>query len=342
MSTIKDVANLSGLSLGTVSNYINGRTVSAENARLIESAIRELDYIPNQIGRSLRSGETKTIGIITKDISAKFISEMTATLEHELSERNYSVIFCNSDMNLQTEQKNINYLIGISVDAIILFPCEYYKTDVSYAVNRNIPVILCDEDLYKNSEKCFKVLFENEKLAYESVKLLIEKGHRNIACLCGVESHYSSVTRISGYKKALAEYGIPFSEDNVFYGDFDNTISFQNTLDYFKRSKGTTAVMITSNNMLVGFLKALEHLNLKAGKDVSYITFAYSEYYEILNPQPFYVFENIEQFSIQLSELVTKILKNHLNPDESSYVYCSASIVEGTSIAEITPQPQHR
>lgn len=334
MVTIKDVARISGLSLGTVSNYLNGKEILPKNAEKIEETIKKLNFVPNKIGRSLRSGDTKTIGIITKDISASFISEISAKLEFELSKKGYEVIICDSNMDLSTEEKKIDFLIGNSVDAILIFPCNYYKTELSNTLTYKIPVILCDEEILKN-DSCFScVLFDNEKLAFDACEKLLENGHRNIACITGSREHYSSITRTAGFYRALAAYTAEENSKNVFFCDFNNDLAYSVTKKLLNTQNPPTAFFITSNNMLIGFLRAVMEAKKQIGKDVSYITFAHSNYYDILPQKPTYVDENISEFSLRLTEILEDILNPEKDYTPQCFI-CEASIIDGESIAKL-------
>ena len=123
------------------------------------------------------------------------------------------------------------------------------------------------------------------------------EGHTEIACIAGHPNHYSTITRIEGYKQALEESGLAFNEDNVYYCNSENEISYSASKEIFKKCPRVTAVLITVNNMLLGFLRAAEENSLTVCKDISYATFSYDEFYSILPQKPTYVLHNTSKMS---------------------------------------------
>lgn len=331
MATIKDLAKETQLSLGTISNYLNGKEILPKNAKKIEAAIQKLNYIPNKFGQYLRSGNTKTIGIITNKISANYISQITSDFEHEFSRKGYDVLFCNSDVNTEFEKEKLRFLISNAVNAIILFPVYYLESDISEFANSDIPIILCDQLVKKGGDNRFAVVNDNEQQAHDLTKMLIDEGHTDIACITGNASHYSTVTRLAGYKQALEEAGLCFDESRVYYCDSDNELSYKATAELLKKSNRCTAVLITVNNMLLGFLRAVDEAGLKICKDISYATFSYDEFYSILPEKPTYVAHNTLGTSRVLSELVEKILFKPETVGKPDTIFTKSSIVIGDS-----------
>lgn len=330
MATIKDVARKSGLSLGTVSNYLNGREIRPGNARRIQEAIRELNYVPNKFGRYLRSGVSKTVGVILNDMSASFISRTSAILEHHLSRKGYNVIFCDSHGDLETEAAKLDFMMGRAVDAIILFPSDYYQSDIEACLRADVPVILCDSEILHHKNACHTVVYDNRRLALESTLHLLDCGHQRLACITGSPSHYSSITRVDGYKSALEERGIPFRPEDVYYCDFDDSLSYRAALRIC--DSPATAVFITSNNMLLGFLRALKELGRQVPDDISYATFADAGYYDILPVMPTHVFQDTEAFGYQLLQLVEEVLFQKDEPLPPKKIIAPARLVPGGSV----------
>jgi len=319
---------MTGLSLGTVSNYLNGKTLREANSSKIEEAIKKTNYIPNNIGRYLRSGNTKTVGIVASDISAPYISESIKILENELSAKGYQVLFCNSHNNLASEKANLNFLIQQSISTIIIFPISYLKQDFENVFKSGIPFIVCDSECSNSTGFYHSNTYNNENLAFEATELLIKEGHKNIACICGNKDHYSTITRLNGYLKALSQYNIPISNNNVYYCDFNNDKSFEATKNILKCSPETTACLITTNNMLVGFIEAIK-FNTN-NKKLSYVTFSYEDYYRTLDTKPTYVMHDYFDFGNNILNLVETVLFEE-NNNTSIKIRSKSKLIIGDS-----------
>jgi len=334
MSTIKDVARITGLSLGTISNFLNGKEIKKNNALLIEQAIRELNYVPNKFGRFLRSGDTKTIGIITNDISASFISKTSAILETELYRKGYEVFFCDSRGDLAIEANKLSFMIGHVVDVIILFPSSFYDPNIGTYLHSNIPIILCDEEVDNYQNYCHTVVYDNEQLAYDATNHFIANGHTQIACVSGSKDHYSTITRVKGYKRALQEHNLSINENDIYFCNFSDELSYKATLKIIS-SSNNTATLITANNMLVGFLRAAQERNCRIPHDMSYITFADASYYDILPVKPTYVFQDTDKFGYVLFKLLEEILTAKDQKTPPKKCIAPAYLVIGESVRNL-------
>lgn len=307
---------MTGLSLGTVSNYLNGKQIRPENAAKIEKAIEETSYIPSNLGRYLKTGKTKTIGIVASDISAPYVSAAISVLERNLSEKGYQIFFCNSHDNVQIEKANLDFMIQQAVSAVVLFPINYHEQYLENMFKSQIPIVMCDSDSTNPAFTCSSVNYENEQLAFAATELFIREGHRNIACILGRQDHYSSSTRSAGYRHALQKYHLPFSEENIYYCDFDNEKSFQATVHMLQNKPEISACLISSNNMLLGFLEALEQYGKPASRNLAYITFSYEAYYQILPVKPTYILHDFKSFGENTLKVIEDVV---FHPDAISH-----------------------
>ena len=331
MATIRDICKLTGLSLGTVSNYLNGKKIQEKNAAKIEKAIAETSYIPNNLGRYLKSGKAKNVGIVASDISAPYVSTSIAELERGLSEKGYQIFFCNSHNNVSLEKENLDFMIQQSVSAIVLFPTNYYNQNLDNIFRSNIPIVMCDAKSSNPLFDCSSVNYDNHKLSFDATELFIQEGHRRIACISGCHDHYSSVTRIAGYRAALEKYGLNYSEKDIYYCDFNNQKSFAATVSLLQNSPDVTACLITSNNMLLGFLSAMKATGEKPSRTLSYITFSYEGYYDLLPIKPTYIQHDFQS----LGKSTLEIIENVITADEASvqpiHKIANSSIILGNS-----------
>ena len=145
MATIKDVARLAGVSVSTISKYLNGGNVLEENAEAIRRAISELDYRVNPFARSLKTQRSRSIGILIPDLTAPFYGSFLSGLDKVLREHGYhSLVSCYS-ANHGTERDNLQFLISTGIDGLVyapedLTPDEFYEL----TSNCNIPVVQFD------------------------------------------------------------------------------------------------------------------------------------------------------------------------------------------------------
>ncbi|MCD2136409.1 LacI family DNA-binding transcriptional regulator [Salinicoccus halitifaciens] len=144
--TIKDVAEHAGVSISTVSQYINGRYsyMGEETKRRIEEAVRELGYRPNFMARNLKKRSTRTIGIIVSNILHHFAVSVTRKIEDYCDADGYSLIICNADDDPAKEEKYINNLLEKQVDGLVIMPTAGNDALYRKLAEQKFPVVFID------------------------------------------------------------------------------------------------------------------------------------------------------------------------------------------------------
>ena len=182
LSTIKDVAEAAEVSTATVSHVLNGSRFVSERLRLrVERAMEELDYLPNQMARSLRGGGTKTLGLIAPAYADLYFAEVGSAFEVAAASNGYSVIYCNSGRDFEKEKYYIDDLISKNVDAIIFVNTGRSDRELVRLLRQNIPVLFFDSRICGIETDC--VLLDNELGGTLATDYLLDLGHRKIACI---------------------------------------------------------------------------------------------------------------------------------------------------------------
>lgn len=214
MATIKDVAKLAGVSCATVSRFLNGTAcVSGETSRKIAGAVKQLDYSPNSFGRSLRTTKSGNLLVLLPSIENTFLSRVVRGIQAVGDKSHYSILIGLTGGHVETEQKYFDMLKGRNVDGAILIS-PTVDAEFLREIYAGYPIIQCTE--FKTPDVPH-VSVDNEKAACEMVGALIENGHRRIGYIGFGPLEGSSLRRENGYRRALAEHGIGFDPELVFY-----------------------------------------------------------------------------------------------------------------------------
>lgn len=272
MPTMREVAEKAEVSITTVSHVINKtRPVSDElSARVLES-MDLLGYQPNLLARSLRLGETKTIGVILPDSANPFFAEVARGIEDTGFEEGYSVIICNSDNNQDKEKLYIDVLYEKQVDGIIFVSTGESTKLLSDSREQKKPFVIVDRMMPGiNSDS---VMTDNEKGGYLATSHLIQLGHRKISCIRGPSGISPSANRFTGYCRALEEHKIPLDETFILDGDFHFQSGYTNTLDLLKLDNPPTAIFALNDLMAVGAIAAAQKIGKNVPTDISIIGF---------------------------------------------------------------------
>lgn len=205
MATIKDVANEAGLSVGTVSRYLNGGKLKQHNRECIEAAIENLSYERNAIARSMKTGQTLTIGVIVPHLANMFSMRVIESIENELQDSGYCMIVSDCRANSKTELERISFFKSRHVDGFVLMPSGYRADEVKAAAGET-PLILIDRILDRPIFD--SVIIDNEKIAYENVCRILQQGVTKIGIIQGPALISTAGQRQRGYERALKDYGI--------------------------------------------------------------------------------------------------------------------------------------
>lgn len=221
--TLSRIAEELNLSPTAISMVLNGKgrqyRISAEVEKKIREKAREMGYRPNRLAQSLRTGKTGTIGLIVGDISNPFFSKIARCIENIASESDYQVMFSSSDESPEKFGKLIRLFIDKQVDGMIVAPTENSASAVMDLVRANIPVVLIDRVL--DEIPVSSVQIDNKMAAYELTRSLVDRGISKIGYMSVTSSLSNFTSRFSGFRIALEEAGIPFSDELLFEVDFN-------------------------------------------------------------------------------------------------------------------------
>ncbi len=284
MATIREVAERAGVSVATVSHVINGtRYVAPETAARVHRAMAELDYEPNAVAKSLRTRVTHAIGVLVSDITNPFFATLVRGAEDAALAAGYSLIVCNSDEDPQKEDLYIHSLWRRRIDGMLIAPTQDGRSRAIHElVRRKLPFVFVDRKA--KGVAADAVLSDNVRGAYLATKHLIERGHRRIGIVLGIPGATTTEERLAGYKQALEEAGISFSEDLVAWGSYRIEGGRQATRKLLAIPNPPTAIFSTNNLMTIGLLQEVCAHQIMASNQVVVVGFDDLEWAGMIYP----------------------------------------------------------
>ncbi|HAT4338906.1 TPA: LacI family transcriptional regulator [Clostridium perfringens] len=286
---IRDIARLAGVGVSTVSRVINDHPdVKDETREKILKIIKESNYIPNNSARILKKNNTNNIGVLVKGVFNPFFAEMINIIGNRINEAGYTMILQQNDYATEDDVDNlIAFVKEKRLQGIICLGGNFLNINDESFQFLDIPVVLTSVNtLSKESKSKFSSIgIDNVLAAKASIQYLIDKGHRNIGILLGEKNDVGiSGLRLEGYKKALEENNIPYSEENVFIGDYDYSGAYRVTKEIINNRKDITAIFSISDIMAVGAAKSVIDQGLQVGEDISIMGFDGMEISKYYNP----------------------------------------------------------
>lgn len=273
MATIVEVAKRADVSIATVSNVIRGtRRVSPKLTERVQAAIRELNYSPNEIARSLKVRQTRMLGMVLPDITNPFFPEIIRGAEDTAFERGYFLVTANTNEQIGRERRIVAALRSYRVDGMLLASASGKDTShLKSTMDAGVALVCLDRTV--PGVKTDAVLLDNVRGARECVRHMIQKGHRRIAIITGALGLQTGRERLRGYEEALREADIAPDPHMVFEGNFRFDSGYRLGKHIVKQAARPTAVFVCNGVMTVGVLKAFEELNISCPGDMALATF---------------------------------------------------------------------
>ena len=313
--TINDIAEKVGVSHATISRVLNNSGyVKDETREKVLKAIKELNYTPSAIARSLSTSKTNTIGVIVPDINNLFFGDIIKGITEIADEHSLNIILCDTDEDKDKELKAINVLKEQRIQGLIITPTFYKNSGNSENLNTlknlGIPIILIDGHVeYLDFSGVF---IDHIKGAYDGTAALIEAGHRKVAIITGDMNSRPAKERLIGYEKALEANNIPIEKEYIFYGNYKYETAYEITKQILKMDNRPTAIFVSSNTMILGCIKAFYEEKLNIPKDMAIIGFDKVDILNIIGMNISF----INGPSIELGRIGMKMLLENLNSKE--------------------------
>lgn len=328
--SIKDIAVAAGVSITTVSFIINGKardkSISEAVIKKVEKIIAEKGYKPNQIARSLRTGNSNIIGLIIEDISNSFFSRIARLIEDKAYKKGYKIIYSSTENSLEKAKDLINMFKSRKVDAYIISPIKGLEEDIQHLIADNKPVILFDRNLPDLDTNY--VGADHFKATYQSVESFIKQGKKKIS-LVTTDIDVEQITeRLAGYEKALADHGMVYNENLVLKVHFNQEEKeTMAQMEKLFQSKEIDAVLFATNYLAISGLKVLKKMGKQVGNDFGVIAYDDHEVFELHTPGISAVQQPLEEIAETVIQLILSQLSSKSKLD-NQHIILPAKLIQ--------------
>lgn len=308
-ASMQDIADRVGVSRCAVSLVLSGKAkdkrISESLSNKIIQVAKELNYTPNELARGLRTGLTKTLGVIVADISNEFFGELVYHIQQQAMALGYSTIVTNSNEDPDEMLNGMHLLINRQVDGIIMVPTNNSQNIAKQIVSMNIPFVQVDR--FIPGIDASYVILDNFKASYELTEKIYESGRKRIAML----KHKTSALngRLEGYIKALESHGA-YHDDlvkNINYSSESQDIELAID-DLFLGNGMADAVIFQSHELFFTGMKYLRSKGIDFHEKVRVACFDKTEALALVDFPLYYV----EQPISRIGEEVVNILINRI------------------------------
>ncbi len=280
---IEDVARQAGVSTATVSRVLSGKSnVSDELRERVLETIRELNYRPSRVARSLRVQRSSIIGLIISDIQNPFFTSVVRAVEDVAQQRQYSVFLCNSDEDFDKELTYIELMLAEHVAGIIVSPTASSNEIYQRLVEMRVPIVALDRRVEDVSIDM--VVGDNVAAAHTVVNHLIENGFQRIGAVLGTPDASTGAERQQGYVDALREHGLPVLPELVRSGPPRSPNGYALTMELLQQAEPPDAIFTGNNLLTVGALRAIHELGLRIPEDIGLAAFDEMDWMFLVKP----------------------------------------------------------
>lgn len=335
-STLKDVAELAGVSAATVSYVLSGkRTISEETKARVLEAIEQLDYVPDLTARGLSMRDSKLIGVVVPQTEPgerlmfqnSFYSEVLGSIEYYARQKGYHILISATDANESyltlAKQRNLDGIIVIG-----MYPDEFYHE----MKKTQIPIVLIDS--YCNDHYYHNIRIDDAYGSYLAARHLLEKGHRDIAFFAGqMKENGVMKKRLLGYQQALDEFHVEFKDEYVFEGQIDYQSGVELAGKLTEIAPGVTAIVAAADILAIGAVKGLYEAGKTVPGDYSVVGFDDLEISQYLTPGLTTVKQQISLKGQKAVELLLKHIENPSLPKQEEIL--PLELVERGSVKKI-------
>ncbi|WP_066190954.1 MULTISPECIES: LacI family DNA-binding transcriptional regulator [Gracilibacillus] len=340
--TIYDIAKKADTSTATVSRVLsnNGYPVRPELRDKIRKVAEEVNYIPNVIGRQLKTNNSMTIGVIIPSITNPFYSSIMLGIEDVARSRGYHVFLCNSHRSPQLEEEYLKTLFEKQVKGLIVSSISPDKKLLGALIDKGLNIVAFDQTI--DGLDSSQIHFDYQKGGFMATEHLIKSGHQKIALISAPLTRPSRKSVYEGYLHALNQYGLGVDKSWIQiasreYEEFERNYEFKNGIELTQNLlKGTdlpTAIFVCNDMTAFGVMNELIKQGIKIPEQISVMGFDNIEFSEMITPP----LTTIQQPDYEMGKLACNMLLDQLDEKtvENVDIMLQPRIVDRSSVLHL-------
>ena len=293
---------MAGVSVGTVSRFLNGQNTRHENSVRIENAIAKLNYRRNTIARAMRTERTQTVALLVP-LFDEFHTTILSKLVEILSTQNYSVVTFNNAHQIDILIQAIDSIVARRIDGIVLSGTEEVRDAVNLIVARERPVVIFNNDI--PGIELDRVMVNDRAATADAVTTMIAYGHERIGIVTGELRDSTGQNRLDGYLDALTCAGIARDAGLIVPGLWSRTAAYAATdLLLRRRPEPPTAIFYSSHVMALGGLECLKARGTLPGRDMDIVSFDDPDMFRFTTPPITAVVQPVDAIATSITDLM--------------------------------------
>lgn len=310
---MKDIAQELNTSITTVSFVINGKSaemgISPATEKKVRDLIKKRGFNPNSAARMLRTGKSKTIGLIVEDIGNYFFGNIAKIIEVEANKNGYSVFFSSTENNDDTARQLINKMRNSSVDGYIITATQGIREEILKLKKENVPFVLIDR-LIPDVETNY-VILDNYAGSYNLTRHLTDNGYKKIGFISIFSEMSMMAERENGFQQAMTDAKLAVPAKSILKVNFSDSEEkiIKAITRYVKANPQLDALFFATNYLGVMGIDALQKCKLTIPTDIAVVSFDDNDLFRLLSPSITVAAQPIREIATQSIELLLKVIK---------------------------------
>ncbi|MEV0277335.1 LacI family DNA-binding transcriptional regulator [Streptomyces sp. NPDC050610] len=269
---IKDVAGRAGVSAATVSRVLNDHpSVRPDTRTRVLAAVAELGYRPNAVARSLRTDQTRTLGLVISDVLNPFFTELARSVEDAARALGYSVIIGNADERPDLQDHHVRTLLDRRIDGLLVSPTDGGSPLMLQAARAGTPMVFVDRWIAGVDLPVVRT--DGRAAVGDLVAHLHALGHRRLAIIAGPAATTTGSERVGAFRDALRAYGLALPAEYIGQGDFQADSGRRATARFLDLPRPPEVVFAADNLMALGAMDEIRARGLRVPRDLALAAF---------------------------------------------------------------------
>ena len=280
---MKDIADLAGVSLATVSRVLNApHLVKEETRNKIQAILEKNNFIANAFARGLVMNSMKSIGVLTVDLRDLYFSNVVYNIEREFTSLGYNVILSNTGGEIGEKKRYLSIMLEKQVDGLILVGSVFKErkgNDHILAASEKLPIVMVNT--YLEGKNIYSVVCDDSQGVMDAVNYLYKKGRENIYYLCDIKS-YAGLAKLRGFQKGMSSNNL--NKDNIIHIERSLQGGYQGASELISKGIKVSAIITGEDITAIGALKAFVENGYSIPDDVSVVGYNNSILAEVSMP----------------------------------------------------------
>ncbi|WP_255673675.1 LacI family DNA-binding transcriptional regulator [Flavobacterium sp. JAS] len=333
--SIKNIADELKISITTVSFVLNGKAkekhISKELTQRVLDYAKQINYRPNQIAQSLRTGKSKILVFMVEDISNSFFSKLARIFEDISFDKGYKVIFCSNENNDEKSKELIELFNFRQVDGFIIVPSSGIKETIESLIKDNKPVILLDR--FFEGLDCNSVSIDNQQASYDATLHLVNNQFKNIGFVTTDSNQTQMKDRLSGYHRAIDDRGLKSNVLQIPYNEIFKGKGKKHIEKFLNDHNHLDAIFFGTNYLAQNGLEVFKESSRNLLNEFGIVAFDDNDMFKLCSTSISCVAQPLFEISSKLMELMFLLLKkNEIGENTQKIVLKTELIIRESSL----------